>query len=108
MADAVVWLVTYLDRADVAIERGENAGKTMAYTQVVTKRQVLGMWEAATGANLKLPLDEVLDENSTGVAVLVQQERAGLPGPDHRRRRFRAIRKLPKENPVLGGKDGTK
>lgn len=80
LADAVVWLVTYRDRADVAIERGENAGKTMAYTQVVTKRQVLGMWEAANGAHLKLPLDEVLNENSTGVAVLVQQERAGLPG----------------------------
>lgn len=80
MKDAVIWLVTYLDRADVAIERGENAGKTMAYTQVVTKRQVMGMWEAATGAELKLPLDEVMDPDSTGVAVLVQQEREGLPG----------------------------
>jgi hypothetical protein len=27
-----------------------------------------------------LPLDEVLDENSTGVAVLVQQDDNGLPG----------------------------
>jgi hypothetical protein len=80
MEDAVVWLVTYMDRADVAIERGENAGKTMAYTQVVTKRQVMGLWEADVGAELKLPLDEVLTENSTGVAVLVQQERQGLPG----------------------------
>ena len=80
MDDAVIWLVTYLDRADVAIERGENAGKTMAYTQVVTDRQVLGMWEASTGAHLKLPLDEVMAGDTDGVAVLVQQEREGLPG----------------------------
>lgn len=79
--DAVVWLVTYRDRAEVQIDKGENAGKAMVYTQVVTKRQVLGMWEAATGAQLKLPLDEVLEEDSTGVAVLIQQDDDGLPGP---------------------------
>src|SRR5690606_25378208 len=44
LADAVVWLVTYLDRSEIAIDKGENAGKTMVYTQVVTGRQVLGMW----------------------------------------------------------------
>ncbi|WP_082555147.1 DUF1223 domain-containing protein [Devosia sp. Root635] len=79
--DAVVWMVTYLDRADVTIEKGENAGKSMVYTQVVTGRQALGMWESATGADLKLPLPELLSEDSTGIAVIVQQERAGLPGP---------------------------
>jgi hypothetical protein len=79
--DAVVWLVTYKDRAEVQIDSGENAGKSMVYTQVVTKRQLLGMWEAATGAQLKLPLDEVLDDDSTGAAVLVQQDDNGLPGP---------------------------
>ncbi len=79
--DAVVWLVTYRDRAEVQIDSGENAGKSMVYTQVVTKRQLLGMWEAATGAQLKLPLDEVLDDTSSGVAVLVQQDNDGLPGP---------------------------
>ena len=78
--NAVVWLVTYLDRADVAIDKGENAGKTMVYTQVVTGRQALGMWESATGADLKLPLPEMLAEN-TGMAVIVQQENNGLPGP---------------------------
>lgn len=81
LGDAVVWMVTYLDRADVTIEKGENAGKSMVYTQVVTGRQALGMWEGATGASLKLPLPEMLGEGSTGIAVLVQQERDGLPGP---------------------------
>lgn len=81
LGNAVVWMVTYLDRADVTIEKGENAGKSMVYTQVVTNRQVLGMWEGATGANLKLPIPEVLSDDSTGIAVIVQQERDGLPGP---------------------------
>jgi hypothetical protein len=81
LEDAVVWLVTYLDRADVSIDLGENAGKSMVYTQVVTSRQPMGMWEATTGATLKLPLPEILGDASTGVAVIVQQERNGLPGP---------------------------
>lgn len=80
LSDAVVWLVTYMDRADVKIDSGENAGKSMVYTQVVTGRQVLGMWESETGAELKLPLGEVLGAANTGIAIVVQQERGGLPG----------------------------
>ncbi len=81
LADAVVWLITYLDRADVRVESGDNAGKAMVYTQVVTGRQALGMWESASGAQLKLPLPEVFNQASTGIAVIVQQENDGLPGP---------------------------
>ena len=78
---AGVWLVTYIDRADVKVERGENAGKQMSYTQVVTGRHILGMWDPDTGAHLKLPLDEVLTAPSNGAVILVQSERNGLPGP---------------------------
>jgi len=78
---AVVWLVTYMNRAKISIDKGENAGKAMVYTQVVTAKQALGMWEGATGASLKLPLPEMLAEGSTGLAILVQQEHDGLPGP---------------------------
>lgn len=80
LGDATVWLVTYLDRADVAIDQGENAGKSMVYTQVVTGRQVLGMWEADAGGQFKLPLHEIMGESNKGLAVVVQQERNGLPG----------------------------
>lgn len=81
LAESVVWLVTFIDRAEVAIERGENEGKTIAYTHIVTGRQLLGMWEPATGAMLKLPLDEVLNGSANGAVILVQQEHEGLPGP---------------------------
>ncbi|MDF2981275.1 MAG: hypothetical protein K0Q69_1047 [Devosia sp.] len=79
--DAMIWLVTFLDRADVTIERGENEGKQVAYTQIVTGRQVLGMWKADAGAELTLPLAEVLTGRSNGAAILIQQDRDGLPGP---------------------------
>ena len=48
-AYAVVWLVTYVDRAEVDIGRGENSGRKIAYTHIVTGRQVLGMWEPNSG-----------------------------------------------------------
>jgi hypothetical protein len=76
----VIWLVSYIDRAEVKIERGENAGKTIAYAQIVTDRQALGMWEPGTGTKLKLPLNEVLAAPANGAVILVQQERADLPG----------------------------
>jgi len=80
LPNAVVWLVTYIDRAEISIDRGDNAGKSMVYTQVVTGRQILGMWEARSGAEMKLPLAEMLGAGNTGLAVVVQQESKGLPG----------------------------
>jgi hypothetical protein len=79
--EAVVWLVCFRDRAEVTIERGENKGRTIAYTQIVLNRQVLGMWDPATGAELKVPLKEVMPDGANGLAVIVQRENDGLPGP---------------------------
>ena len=79
--EAMVWLITFIDRADVLIERGENAGQTIAYSQVVTRRQIVGMWEPGSGTHLKLPLAEILTGDSNGLAVLVQQGIDGMPGP---------------------------
>ena len=78
--NAMVWLVTFRDHAEVAIERGENAGKVMDYTQIVTSRQMLGMWDAAAGTHLKLPLSELMVDGSNGAAILVQTDKGGLPG----------------------------
>jgi hypothetical protein len=80
-AESGVWLVTFIDKSDVRVERGENAGQMLAYTQVVTGRHILGMWDPQTGAHLKLPLDQVLTGPSNGAVILVQGEKQGLPGP---------------------------
>lgn len=79
--EAVVWLVTYIDRAEVEIGRGENEGRTVDYTHIVTGRQVLGQWDPVGGATLQLKLAEVLTGPSDGAAILVQQDKGGLPGP---------------------------
>ena len=79
-ANAMVWLVTFKDHAQVAIGRGENAGKTVDYTQIVTSRQMLGMWDPAAGTHLKLPLATLEADGSNGAAILVQTEKDGLPG----------------------------
>jgi hypothetical protein len=80
-ANAMVWLVTFKDHAQVAIARGENAGKSVDYTQIVTGRQMLGMWDAVGGTHLKLPLSELTAGGANGAAILVQTDKAGLPGP---------------------------
>ncbi|HTJ57985.1 MAG TPA: DUF1223 domain-containing protein [Devosiaceae bacterium] len=80
-AESGVWLVTFIDKASVDVERGENAGQKLEYTEVVTGRHILGMWDPQNGAHLRLPLDEVLSGPSDGAAILVQRETRGLPGP---------------------------
>jgi hypothetical protein len=78
---ATLWLVTFKDHQKVVIDRGENAGKTMDYTQIVTGRQMLGMWDPALGTHLKLPLSELMAGGSNGAVILVQTDKGGLPGP---------------------------
>ena len=80
---AMIWLVTFIGHAEVSIERGENRGSTIGYTNIVTGRQMLGVWDPAAGTHLMLPLDKVLARGSTGLAVLVQDDKRGLPGIVH-------------------------
>ena len=80
-SEAIVWLVTFNKRAEVKIERGENRGSVLPYTQIVTSRQALGMWSPKDGAHIKLPLHEVLENHkSDGAAIIVQEHRNDLPG----------------------------
>jgi len=81
LPELTVWLVTFMGRSQVEITGGENAGKTVSYSQIVTGRQVLGMWDPVKGAQIKLPLGDVLKEGSDGVAIIFQLQKNGLPGP---------------------------
>lgn len=80
-AASVIYLVTFKNNMEVAIERGENRGKSISYAQVVTSRQPIGMWNPTEGAQLQLPLSELLGEQSDGMVVMVQEHNNGLPGP---------------------------
>ncbi|MEY4872628.1 MAG: hypothetical protein RLZZ563_1958 [Pseudomonadota bacterium] len=70
-AGAEVQLVRYLPEATVAIERGENAGLTVTYRNIVTGWDKIGDWPGT--APLEMQADVPQDEP---VVVIVQE-----PGP---------------------------
>jgi len=79
-SESLIYLVTFRSRADVEIQRGENRGKMITYAQIVTSRQIIGMWDPQKGARMTLPMVQMLDGESDGVAILVQQQVNGNPG----------------------------
>jgi hypothetical protein len=64
----LVQLVRYQPSKDVSIERGENAGRTVAYHNVVTSWQQLGEW------NGKAPLRMEAKAAGNDPAVVIVQE----------------------------------
>jgi hypothetical protein len=75
---AWVWLVTFDNRHDVDIRRGENAGKQLSYFNVVRKIERIAMWDGST--NLMVPVDMrgAWADGRDGCAIVVQ---AGGFGP---------------------------
>lgn len=70
---AAVWLLDTIPSKTVTIGRGENAGRSLTYTNVVRKISKLGDW---TGAPAHFEIASRLNEG--GYVVLLQ---AGEPGP---------------------------
>ena len=69
----VVQLVRFDPSASVEITRGENAGRTLTSTNIVTQWQILGEWDGTAPLVL-----EVEVEGEDEVAVLVQKAGPGL------------------------------
>ena len=70
--DMVVQVVTYMPEATVKIRRGENAGRTITYHNVVRDLVTLGSWngQGEYKATARVPSD-------MPVVVLVQAKGAG-------------------------------
>ena len=68
-----VWVASYDQKATVAIERGENAGRTITYRNVVDKLMKVGPWQAAGPASFPLPQPGP----GEGIAVWLQDDRTG-------------------------------
>lgn len=77
---ATVLLVRYDHSRSVAIGRGENTGRTLTYAHLVRSILPIGMWKGQE-LTLELPRQETPADPNLGCAVLVQQEKDGLPGP---------------------------
>ncbi|WP_111732113.1 DUF1223 domain-containing protein [Roseovarius amoyensis] len=67
-----VQLVRYRRHATVEITRGENAGRTLDYTNIVTDMTRLADWDMRTPLNLQVPLTGDLP-----AAVVIQHGRNG-------------------------------
>lgn len=79
---ATVWMVTYAAPQEVDIRRGENAGRTLTYHNVVTSWIRMGEWRGeATNYDAPMP------EGAAGAVVLVQEGAAGriLGAAEYRR-----------------------
>lgn len=70
--EMVVQMVRYRPREDVEIGRGENAGLTQTYHNIVTSWQQVGSWNGT--APLRMSLDA---EGGDGVVVIIQTEGPG-------------------------------
>ena len=72
-------VVLFTSRAKVEITRGENAGSTVIYRNVVREIRPVGMWDGAP-VRITLPEDELMGDGIDGSAVLVQEDLAKGPG----------------------------
>lgn len=69
---AAVQLVRYRPESTVNIKRGENAGRTLTYANVVTDWRVVADWDMRHPLTLEVPL-----EGDLPAVVLIQQGRYG-------------------------------
>lgn len=70
-AEATLWAAAYDDSGTIRIERGENAGRTITYRNIVRELADLGAWD---GPEYTLRLPEPLANHGVGGLVVVAQE----------------------------------
>ncbi len=70
--DMVVQVVRYTPEEQVSIQRGENAGRTISYSNIVTSWDVVGQWDGLSALNLTTPVS-----GNSPVVVIVQDAAFG-------------------------------
>ncbi len=78
---ATLWMVYFADQEKVKVERGENRGKYLTYSNIVRDIELVGMMEPG-GMRLMLPLGELSHKGYDSCALILQQTtKQGTPGP---------------------------
>lgn len=81
--DATLWLMAVAPVVSVAIERGENTGKTVSYHNVVRMLTPAGMWKGKA-ENIVMPRKTVISAGCKScIAVLQQGETGRVLGIGH-------------------------
>ncbi len=73
---ATLWMVVFDDARSVKIERGENKGRTVTYTNVVRRIEPIGTWRG-DAMTLKVPLPA---DGNAKCAVILQEGDGSAPG----------------------------
>lgn len=73
------WLLPVRRNSQVPIHRGENAGRTETYVNVVRGLHPLGAW-GGSAVRFRVPLESVRTRDADSYVVLLQTERDGRPG----------------------------
>lgn len=74
--ETTLWLVRFNKQTQVEINRGENAGKTITYTNVVRDMSPIGMWNGAA-QTYRLSKMSLSAQGYDGCAVILQKHDAG-------------------------------
>jgi hypothetical protein len=74
--EATVWLGVVQMAGAVQIKQGENAGKTLTYTNIVRELTPVGIWKGEA-MKVQLPRAAMMQADVQKVVVLVQEGRSG-------------------------------
>lgn len=74
--EATIWFAVVQKRAEVPIERGDNKGKTLVYTNVVREMLPVGSWNGKA-MSLQLARTAVMRPETEAAVILLQEGRAG-------------------------------
>ncbi|MEJ8476407.1 DUF1223 domain-containing protein [Roseibium algae] len=76
---ATIYFANIKNRQKIEVGRGENAGRTITYVNVVKSLQPIGMWSGAA-ETFRMPKSELIRAGAEGCIILVQLEDSDGPG----------------------------
>lgn len=77
--EIIVWMAGYTAEERIDIKRGENAGRQIAYYNVVRKLKPIGQWDGSA-MTIDVPVAEWADKTLSGCVVIVQRADKGGAG----------------------------
>jgi hypothetical protein len=75
-SDATLWVMSIAPAVNVKIERGENAGSTITYYNVVRKLASVGSWNGSA-STIKLPRKGIISGDCKGCIAVLQKKHVG-------------------------------
>ncbi len=74
--EATIWFAVVQKKADVPVERGDNKGRTLTYTNIVREMIPVGTWDGKA-QSLRLARTAIMRPDTEACIVLLQESKAG-------------------------------